>query len=65
MKVIDAVWEKENLGVETKEVVIDHGDCKRNALKFLETVSAEYVVVKIPSEFPMSFPNLVLCLLRL
>lgn len=56
MNVIDAVWEMENLGVETKEIVVEQSDCKRDVLKLLEDISAQYLVVKIPSDFePVSY----------
>jgi len=51
MNVINAVWEMENLGVETKEIVVEQSDCKRDVLKLLEDISAQYLVVKIPSDF--------------
>ena len=41
----------ENLGVETKEIVVEQSDCKRDVLKLLEDISAQYLVVKIPSDF--------------
>lgn len=56
MKVIDAVWEKENLGVETKEVVIEYCDCKKDVLKTLAEIKGEYLVVKVPSDYePISY----------
>ena len=56
MKIIDAVWEKENLGVETKEIVIEKGDAKSAVLKSLSEIFAQYLVVKVPSDFePISY----------
>ncbi len=49
MKIIEATWEKQNLGVECKEVVFDLSDSLlelKNIEKLL--LSTEYAVVKIP-----------------
>ena len=49
MKVVDAVWEKRNLGVNTQEITILASDSIEEVEKTLKTLSAEYQVVKIPT----------------
>ena len=51
MKVIDAYWEKENIGVETKEILVEKTDNKIDVLKQLKEITAEYLVLKVPSDF--------------
>lgn len=50
MKVINAYWEKRNLGVETKELICENADTIDEVKAKIKEVVAEYVVVKIPSE---------------
>src|SRR3989339_418521 len=49
MRVVDAIWEKRNLGVDCKEIVIEDSDfitvVKKKELLLLNT---PYVVVKVP-----------------
>ncbi|MGO5050675.1 hypothetical protein [Dysosmobacter sp. Sow4_B12] len=56
MEIVDAVWEKTNIGVETKEITIEKTDRKADILDELKRLNAEYLVVKIPSDYEsMSF----------
>ena len=50
MKVIDAVWEKRNLKVDTVEVEIELDDSSDEITEVLETVERkyQYIVVKVP-----------------
>ena len=53
MKVIDAVWEKTNLGASTVEIVIENCDNIAEIDQVLrENGTNEYVVVKSPSDYP-------------
>lgn len=49
MKVIDAVWEKRNLGVSTTEIIFDRLDDTAEAERFLKEFQDEYMVLKVPS----------------
>ncbi len=49
MKVIDAFWEQRNLGVQTKEIVIEENDRLELVKNELRNIEAEYMVVKIPA----------------
>lgn len=53
MKIVDAYWEKRNLGVTTAEVTVENGD-RTADLAALERVcnAYEYVVVRVPSAMP-------------
>ena len=48
MKIIDAFWEKRNLGVTSVEVVIDQADSIEAIINALEKLDAEYQVVRVP-----------------
>lgn len=50
MKIIDAIWEKRNLGVSSYEVVIETEDSASDIEKKLAELDADYIVVKVPSE---------------
>ncbi|NLC78979.1 MAG: GNAT family N-acetyltransferase [Ruminococcaceae bacterium] len=50
MKIIDAVWEKRNIGVETKEIILENEDTVEAVRSTLEIEHSPYVVVKCPSE---------------
>ena len=50
MKIVDAYWEKRNLGVSTVEVQMDSNDRIETLRNEFESISAEYIVVKVPSE---------------
>ena len=47
MKIVDAVWEKRNLGVTAKEVTLDLGDTV-DGLDELFELDSEYTVVRVP-----------------
>lgn len=49
MRVIDAVWEKRNLGVETKEIEFEEADGLEDVKKCLKDIHGEYMVAKIPT----------------
>ncbi len=49
MKIIDTFWEKENLGVTSKEVVVDLNDSVDVVRTGLVTLNDQYIVVKIPA----------------
>lgn len=49
MRVIDAVWEKRNLGVETKEIEFEENDVIEAAEECLRKTHAEYLVAKVPA----------------
>lgn len=50
MKVVNAVWEKRNLGVDTYEITFDKKDRIEEIAEEFEHISATYMVVKVPSE---------------
>lgn len=50
MKVIDAVWEKRNLGIDTYEIQFDKKDTMADIAKEFDSILSSYIVVKIPSE---------------
>ncbi len=49
MKIIDAFWEKRNLGVSCSEVEIENGDLVELVKKELSTIDTQYTVLKVPS----------------
>ena len=49
MKIVDAVWEKRNLGVTTTEITIENNDAPEYVDEQLSLVNSEYSVVKVPS----------------
>jgi L-amino acid N-acyltransferase YncA len=50
MKIIDAVWEKENLGVMScKEIIFENNDKVKDIEKEFKSVTAHYLVAKVPS----------------
>ena len=49
MKVIDAIWEKENLGVTSKEVLVDSNDSVDVVNTGLANLNDQYIVVKVPA----------------
>lgn len=53
MKIVNATWEKENIGAETVEISIERKDDKREVLNTLKDLRAEYMVVKVPSDYEM------------
>jgi len=50
MRIIDAFWEKRNLGVETKEIILDNNDLLQDLENILNPLSFErrYIVAKVP-----------------
>ncbi len=64
MKIVDAMWEKRNLGVSTCEVIIDQEDTIEEVNSACDDLSKqfEYLVFKIPSKrsdlvLPMQMKN--------
>lgn len=52
MRVIDAVWEQRNLGVDCAEVILDQGDDVEQLLTNLVDIETEYTVIKVPVARP-------------
>ena len=48
MKIVNAVWEKRNIGVTTIEITIDKTDAISDIEKMLMDTEAEYIVVRLP-----------------
>ncbi len=48
MKIVDAVWEKRNLGVDTQEITTEEQDTVESVKETLNNLTAEYQVVKVP-----------------
>lgn len=48
MKVIDAFWEKRNLGLTTVEVIIEENDRLEYISEQLDRINADYSVIKLP-----------------
>jgi len=50
MEIIDAFWEKRNLGIETKEIILHADDSVSVIEHFFDSLSSEklYLVVKVP-----------------
>jgi hypothetical protein len=50
MKVIDAFWEKRNLGVDCKEIIIDNTDTVNDLAQIEELIhTTQYIVAKVPT----------------
>lgn len=49
MKIIDAYWEKRNLGLDVNEIEIEETDHSEGVLRELGKISVDYSVVKLPS----------------
>ena len=49
MKLVHAVWEMRNMGVDCWEVAVGHGDTIGDLDKARETFETEYTVVKVPA----------------
>ena len=49
MKIIDAIWEKRNLGVTCVEVALDATDTVREVKYALAFLEPQYLVVKVPA----------------
>lgn len=50
MKVIDAVWEQRNLGIDVCEIELEKGDSQEEFENQIRNVSADYISVKLPSD---------------
>lgn len=50
MKVIDAIWEKRNLGIDVVEVEVQNGDLIEEVALELPQIQSDYICVKIPSD---------------
>ncbi|MCR4691499.1 MAG: GNAT family N-acetyltransferase [Lachnospiraceae bacterium] len=48
MRIIDAIWEKRNLGLVTQEIEIENDDSPEKVEKALKESDADYQVVKAP-----------------
>lgn len=48
MEIIDAFWEKKNLGISTKEIIIQKEDKLEQVKLELEQISCKYIVIKVP-----------------
>ena len=49
MKIIDAVWEKRNLGVSVQEISVDTQDNLGDLKNAIKELTAQYAVIKFPS----------------
>lgn len=49
MKVVDAVWEKRNLGVTSVEMEVELNDTLEEIEKVLKEVKGQYLALKVPS----------------
>lgn len=58
MRIVDAVWEKRNLGVDTVEFVVEETDRAEDIIPIIKNNEKGYNVVKIPST--MSALNFVM-----
>lgn len=56
MKIIEAYWEKKNLGVETLEITFEQNDSMAEVTHLLSHVKAEYIVLKVPTELTKLLP---------
>lgn len=50
MKIVDAVWEKRNLGISTFEITIEKEDSFEVVEKAISQLDCDYVVVKLSTE---------------
>ena len=50
MKIVNAVWEKRNLGVSCNEITIEIADTINNLNESIITLESEYTVIKVPSD---------------
>lgn len=49
MKIIDAVWEKRNLGVSAIEIEFENDDVIKKCMDDFQKVSSDYIAVKVPT----------------
>jgi hypothetical protein len=52
MKIVNAVWEKRNLGVSCNEITIETSDTISNIQENILNLETEYTVVKVPTDKP-------------
>ncbi len=52
MIVVNAVWEKRNLGVDTVEITLEQQDAIDDVRQKLSQIEGQYIVLKIPSYRP-------------
>jgi len=52
LKIVNAEWEKRNLGVSTIEIICEQGDSCEDIDKAIDENVAEYYVCKIPTHIP-------------
>lgn len=52
MQIVDAVWEKRNLGVDCCEIKLEQSDRIEDFLEAINRYEKEYTVVKVPSNMP-------------
>jgi hypothetical protein len=50
MKIVNAVWEKRNLGLESYEVEVEGNDSYDEVKKALDDMPGQYIALKVPSE---------------
>ena len=50
MKIVNATWEKRNIGVTCNEIMIEAGDALESIDREILAHEAEYTVVKVPTE---------------
>ena len=50
MKVIDAFWEKRNLGVDTVEFIVEKNDSREEVSRIIRASEKDYNTVKLPGE---------------
>ena len=49
MNIVEAIWEKRNLGINTVEVTFDQNDSQEDVNQFLKGLKSDYIVLKIPT----------------
>ena len=49
MKIVNAFWEKRNLGVDSIEMEVENDDTYENVEKALKEVKGQYLALKVPS----------------
>lgn len=50
MRIVNAVWEKKNLGVNAYELSIETGDNIDEVKQQIENIDGDYIVIKVPSD---------------
>ena len=56
MKIVNAVWEKRNLGVDTVEITFEKKDSEKEVEDFLDKLESEYIVLKVPTDLSYLLP---------